>query len=72
METHAGRDFLTEKELKLQQLDNMRRALEYADWRIAGKGGAADLLGLKPSTLADRMRASGLEKPTDRRREVAS
>jgi PAS domain S-box-containing protein len=63
----AGRDFLTEKELKLQQRDNMRRALEHANWRIAGKGGAADLLGLKPSTLVDRMRAFGLEKPTDRR-----
>ena len=63
----AGRDFLTEKELKLQQRDNMRRALEHANWRIAGKGGAADLLGLKPSTLVDRMRAFGLEKPADRR-----
>jgi len=71
-QTHAGRDFITEKELKLQQLDNMRRALEYADWRISGEGGAADLLGLKPSTLVDRMRAAGLERPTDRRRGVAS
>lgn len=69
---YVGRDFITEKELKLQQLDNMRRALEYADWRISGEGGAAELLGLKPSTLVDRMRAAGLEKPTDRRRGVAS
>jgi PAS domain S-box-containing protein len=71
-QAQAGRDFITEKELKLQQLDNMRRALEFADWRISGEGGAADLLGLKPSTLVDRMRAAGLEKPTDRRRGVAS
>jgi PAS domain S-box-containing protein len=59
----SGRNFLTEKEIRLQQRDNMRRALEYAGWRIAGKGGAAELLGLKPSTLAERMRNFGLEKP---------
>jgi len=57
------RDFLTEQEFKLQHIDNTRKALEYAEWRIAGKGGAADLLGLKPSTLADRMRSFGLQKP---------
>jgi PAS domain S-box-containing protein len=61
----AGPDFVTEKELKLQQRENMRRALEYAGWKISGKQGAAELLGLKPSTLADRMRSFGLEKPVD-------
>jgi transcriptional regulator with GAF, ATPase, and Fis domain len=60
--TQTERNFYTEKELKLQQRDNMRRALEFADWRIAGKGGAAELLGLKPSTLTDRMRTFGLSK----------
>ncbi|HJP03958.1 MAG TPA: sigma 54-interacting transcriptional regulator [Gammaproteobacteria bacterium] len=57
------RDFYTEKELKLQQRDNLLRALDYTNWRISGKDGAAELLGLKPSTLADRIRSYGLEKP---------
>ena len=65
------RSFYTEKELKLQQRDNMRRALEYADWRISGKDGAAELLGLKASTLTDRMRASGLGKRSDDLRKRA-
>jgi transcriptional regulator with GAF, ATPase, and Fis domain len=56
-------NFVTDNEMKLQQRDNMHRALEYVGWRISGEGGAADLLGLKPSTLKDRMRAYGLEKP---------
>lgn len=60
--------FLTEREMKAQQRDNLRRALEYAGWRVSGKGGAAELLGLKPSTLTDRMRSFGLEKPRDVKR----
>jgi PAS domain S-box-containing protein len=59
----SDKDFVTDKEMKQQQRDNMRRALEFAGWRISGKQGAAELLGLKPSTLTDRMRSYGLEKP---------
>jgi PAS domain S-box-containing protein len=59
----GARNFYTEKEFKLQQRENMLRALNYTNWRISGKAGAAELLGLRPSTLADRMRAYGLEKP---------
>ncbi|MGI9292083.1 MAG: sigma 54-interacting transcriptional regulator [Gammaproteobacteria bacterium] len=57
------RDFSTDEEMKQQQRDNMRKALEYADWRVSGKGGAAELLGLRPTTLTDRMRSFGLSKP---------
>ncbi len=57
------RNFLTEREMKQQQRENLRRALEHAGWRVSGAGGAAELLGLRPSTLTDRMRALGLEKP---------
>jgi PAS domain S-box-containing protein len=56
-------DFVSDQEMKLLQRDNMMRALEYSGWRISGKGGAAELLGLKPSTLTDRMCSLGLEKP---------
>ncbi len=57
------RGFITEREMKRQQRENIRRALEYAGWRVSGEQGAASLLGLKPSTLSDRMRALGLQKP---------
>jgi PAS domain S-box-containing protein len=59
----SERNFVTDDEMKLQQRDNMRRALEYAAWRISGEHGAAELLGLRPSTLTDRIHAYGLEKP---------
>jgi DNA-binding NtrC family response regulator len=65
------RGFLTEKELRLQQRENMRLALEYAGWRISGAGGAAELLGLKPTTLTDRMRSYGLAKPAEVTRKRA-
>jgi transcriptional regulator with GAF, ATPase, and Fis domain len=37
--------------------------LEAANWEIAGRDGAAELLGLKPSTLISRMAKWGLKKP---------
>ncbi len=57
------RDFLTEQEMREQQRDNLLAALNAADWRISGSGGAAELLGLKPSTLTDRMRSMGIRRP---------
>lgn len=37
-------------------------ALGQAGWRIEGSGGAADLLGLNPSTLRSRMRKLGIQR----------
>jgi len=37
--------------------------LEACRWRVAGKGGVAELLGLKPSTLAFRMKKLGIARP---------
>uniref|UniRef100_UPI00386A4541 helix-turn-helix domain-containing protein n=1 Tax=Lentisalinibacter sediminis TaxID=2992237 RepID=UPI00386A4541 len=34
-----------------------------ADWHVWGEDGAADLLGLNPSTLKYRMKQLGIEKP---------
>ncbi len=60
------RTFLTEAEMKAEQRRNLVVALEAANWRISGRGGAAELLGIKPSTLADRMRSMGIERPARR------
>jgi PAS domain S-box-containing protein len=55
--------FLTEAELKEQQRSNFLSALNATGWRISGDGGAAELLEMKPSTLRDRIRALGLQRP---------
>ena len=39
------------------------RALEAACWRVTGEGGAAGLLGMKPTTLSSRMKALGIARP---------
>ncbi len=40
------------------------RALELAAWRISGCGGAAELLGLKPTTLHAKMKKLGIRRPS--------
>jgi PAS domain S-box-containing protein len=50
---------------ELQQLErkNILRALEATAWRVAGKDGAAALLGMNPSTLNSRIRALRIPRP---------
>jgi transcriptional regulator with GAF, ATPase, and Fis domain len=40
--------------------EHIRRALRYADGRVSGKGGAAEILGLPESTLRSRMKKLGV------------
>ncbi len=47
--------------------EHVRSVLESAGWRIRGPGGAAELLGLKPSTLEGRMVRMALRRPAPRR-----
>ena len=54
---------LTEDELRSLERRNIVDALERARWRITGSGGAAELLGLRPSTLRDRMKSLGIRRP---------
>src|SRR6185369_10687237 len=55
--------FLTEAELQRRERDNLVQVLEAANWKISGAGGAAELLGVKPTTLLSRMDKWGLKKP---------
>jgi PAS domain S-box-containing protein len=50
---------------ELQQLErkNILRALQSTAWRVAGKDGAATLLGMNPSTLNSRIRALRISRP---------
>ena len=55
--------FLTEAELQRRERDNLVQVLEAANWKISGADGAAELLGVKPTTLLSRMDKWGLKKP---------
>jgi PAS domain S-box-containing protein len=54
---------MTEEQLQELERNNILAALRLADWRVSGANGAAKLLGLKPTTLADRMRKHKVTKP---------
>ena len=45
------------------QKEHIRTVLESSGWRIRGSGGAADKLGLRPTTLETRMAKLGLTRP---------
>jgi PAS domain S-box-containing protein len=53
----------TAQELREQERANIILALESTGWRVAGESGAAQLLGINPSTLNSRIRALGIERP---------
>jgi len=54
---------LTEKQMRAVQKENIAAALRKSNWRVSGKDGAAELLGIKPTTLADRIKTFGIRKP---------
>lgn len=55
-----------EKEWRERERANMLAALREADFRISGKKGAADLLGINAGTLTSRLKAHGIT-PRDHR-----
>jgi transcriptional regulator with GAF, ATPase, and Fis domain len=56
-------DFLTESQMQQRVRENLVAALETTGWKIKGAGGAAELLGIKPTTLISRMKKMGLVRP---------
>ncbi len=59
----AAVPFLTDSQMRDQQRANLVAALEAAGWRVSGKAGAAELLGIRPSTLTDRMTTLKIRRP---------
>jgi DNA-binding NtrC family response regulator len=59
----AEPEFLTESELRRRERENLFAVLQKADWRIKGVDGAAELLGVKPTTLSSRIEKMGLRRP---------
>jgi len=55
--------FVTVREFRQRERQNLRAALVKAGWKVYGRDGAAALLGMKPTTLASRMKALGIARP---------
>jgi transcriptional regulator with GAF, ATPase, and Fis domain len=53
----------TQEELGEADRANVLAALTKTRWKVYGRGGAAELLGIKPGTLAARMKKLGLRRP---------
>jgi transcriptional regulator with GAF, ATPase, and Fis domain len=51
---------MTEREFRVMEADNIRAALTAANGKIYGVEGAAARLGMKPTTLASRIKALGI------------
>ena len=61
--TGTNERILTEKQLRELQKRNMIAALNAANWKVSGTDGAAELLGVRPTTLYDRMKTFAIRKP---------
>jgi len=65
--TSPGSERMTpEAARKKRDRDIIVAALDQANGKIFGAGGAAEILGVKPTTLASRMKAMGIERPSRR------
>jgi transcriptional regulator with GAF, ATPase, and Fis domain len=62
------RPVVPESEWRRRERENVRAALHLSKGRIYGPDGAADLLGVKPTTLISRLKALGLRDPSRRSR----
>lgn len=63
-QTWQQNDVLSEIDMQRLAKTNLIKAMRTTNWKISGTNGAAELLGIKPSTLAYRLSLYGLKKPT--------
>ena len=56
-------EIVTDDEMRRRERENILSALKRTKWKISGEDGAADLLGIKPTTLASRIKKMGIERP---------
>ena len=54
---------LTDKRMRELQKENLIAALKATNWKVSGKDGTAELLGVRPTTLYDRMKTFNIRKP---------
>ena len=53
---------LTDRQLRHRERENILAALRHSRWKISGPGGAAELLGIKPTTLKSRMKKMNVQR----------
>lgn len=56
----SGKAVFSEEDVRRFERENILAALEATKGRVYGRGGAAELLGLKPTTLASRLKKLGI------------
>jgi DNA-binding NtrC family response regulator len=56
-------EYLTDAEMRSRERENLFAVLQRTGWKIKGVDGAAELLGLKPTTLISRIEKMGLKRP---------
>lgn len=59
----ADGELLTEAEVQRREYESLAATLAKTAWKIKGADGAAELLGIKPTTLLSRMKRMGLKRP---------
>ena len=60
----ADLEYFTDSEMQRLERENLFAVLEKTAWKIKGLDGAAELLGVKPTTLISRMGKMGLKRPS--------
>ena len=58
---HTG-EILNYGDLKHLEKENIIATLHQTNWKVSGRGGAAELLGTRPTTLASRIKTLGIHK----------
>jgi DNA-binding NtrC family response regulator len=56
-------EYLTDAEMRRRERENLFAVLQSTGWKIKGVDGAAELLGIKPTTLISRIEKMGLKRP---------
>jgi len=52
-----------DKKLEMVERNHIVNVLDRTGWQVRGKGGAAEILGLKESTLRAKMKKLGIHRP---------
>jgi DNA-binding NtrC family response regulator len=60
-------EYVTESEMRRRERENLLAILEKTQWKIKGMDGAAELLGVKPTTLFARMKKMGFKRALESR-----
>ncbi|MBF8277843.1 MAG: fhlA 1 [Candidatus Brocadiaceae bacterium] len=55
-------EIMTYEDLKKLEKENILAALHQTNWKVSGHDGAAELLDIKPTTLASQIKALGIRK----------